>query len=61
MVSEVLAKRGLVPDDTHIHCGFDSGQGILKIAVTTTKKGQDDQENRRVKYAEVMIYISLLI
>ena len=50
LVSEVLAKRGLVPDDTHIHCGFDSGQGILKIAVTATNKIQNAQENRRVKY-----------
>ena len=52
LVSEVLAERGLVPDDTHIHCGFDSGQGILKIAVTATNKIQDEQENRRVKYGE---------
>ena len=54
-MAEVLAERGLDPGDAHVHCGFDSGQGILKIAVTTTEVNPDREEQRRMKYSEVLL------
>ena len=61
LVAEVLTERGLDPGNTHVHCGFDGGQGILKIAVITTKKNPDKEEQNRAKYSEVSLnYIRVL-
>ena len=49
----VLAERGVQPDSAHVHCGFDGGQGILKVAISVTERGQDDQNQGRSKYIEV--------
>ena len=56
LVAEALTERGLDPGDAHVHCGFDGGQGILKIAVTTTKKNPDKEEQNRAKYSEVSLH-----
>ena len=49
----VLEDRGLDPVSSYVHCGFDSGQGILKIAMTVTERSQDTQNRGRAKYSEV--------
>ena len=55
----VLTERGVLPTDAHIHCGFDGGQGVIKIAISITDQSQSDQNKGRAKYSEVLyMYIN---
>ena len=36
-----MAHRGLSPSSCDIHCGFDGGQGVLKLALTITDRLED--------------------
>jgi len=41
LVKLTLEKRGLNPDNCDVHCGFDGGQGFLKIGITLTEKNNN--------------------
>ena len=49
---EVMTSRGLNPHTCDVHCGFDGGQGILKLAVTITDRQELDKSGRS-HYSEV--------
>ena len=53
LVNTVLTERGLCPTNAHVHCGFDGGQGIIKIACSVTKKADGEEKRGRAKYSEV--------
>ena len=42
LVKLTFEKRGLKPEDCDIHCGFDGGQGFLKIGFTVTDKNNNN-------------------
>ena len=46
VVQLVLFERGLDPHDCDVHCGFDGGQGILKIGVTITERNDSCKETK---------------
>ena len=52
LVSEVMSKRDMKPETRDVQCGFDSGQGVLKLAITLTTK-DDLVKHGRAKYSEV--------
>ena len=41
-----MVHRGLNPSSCDIHCGFDGGQGILKVALTITDRLEDEHTGR---------------
>ena len=45
-VLNVMAHRGLDPQSCDVHCGFDGGQGMLKLAVTITDRQESEQSGR---------------
>ena len=53
MVQYVLRERGLDPQDCNVLCGFDGGQGILKIGFTIAERASLETEQRRSKYTKV--------
>ena len=54
LLTLILAERQMNPTDCHVHCGFDSGQGILKIAISVTDKNEVQEEScGRAKYSQV--------
>ena len=53
---KILAERGIQPTSAHVHCGFDGGQGILKVAISVTDKKKIEENNGRSKYSEVHKY-----
>ena len=46
IVSEVMTIRDMTPESTDVQCGFDSGQGVLKLAVTLPKRGEPMKTGR---------------
>ena len=63
LIQTVLDERSPKPEDCDVHCGFDSGQGMLKIAVTVTERNGDESVRGRSKYSQVLLinYYVLLI
>ena len=55
LINTVLQERGLCPNNAHVHCGFDGGQGIVKIACSVTEKGEGKKSKGRAKYSEVCL------
>ena len=53
MVRHVLHERGLNPHDCNVLCGFDGGQGMLKIGFTVADRTNVQTETGRSKYSEV--------
>ena len=43
LVQQVFRERGLDPFECDVHCGFDGGQGLLKIALTVTQRLTEEQ------------------
>ena len=41
-----MVHGGLNPSSCDIHCGFDGGQGILKVALTITDRLEDEYTGR---------------
>ena len=54
LVLDILAHRGLDPHSCDVHCGFDGGQGMLKLAVTITDRQEAEQVGRSL-YSQVLI------
>ena len=52
LVLSVMAHRGLNPQTCDVHCGFDGGQGMLKLAVTITDRLEGETVGRS-HYADV--------
>ena len=61
LVQHVLRERGLNPHDCKVLCGFDGGQGILKIGFTVSESAVPEKTNVRSKYSQVIILILLQI
>ena len=59
MVQHVLHERGLNPQDCNVLCGFDGGQGLLKIGFPIAEKESLGRETIRSKYPEVSLCIYL--
>ena len=57
LVQHVLRERGLNPHDCKVLCGFDGGQGILKIGFTVSESAVPEKISVRAKYSEVIIFI----
>ena len=55
MVQHVLHERGLNPQDCNVLCGFDGGQGLLKIGFTIAEKESLGRESTRSKYSDVSL------
>ena len=55
---DVMEHRGLNPHNCDVHCGFDGGQGILKLAITITDRLEGGSRGRS-HYSDVRI-ISIL-
>ena len=55
LVQHVIRERGLNPHDCKVLCGFDGGQGLLKIGFTVFENVVPKKENVRAKYSEVKI------
>ena len=53
LIKTVLSERSMNPGESDVHCGFDSGQGMLKIAVTVTERNGDELVSGRSKYTQV--------
>ena len=53
LLMTVLSERASDPANTPVHCGFDSGQGILKITFTATSMTSAAGSAGRSKYSEV--------
>ena len=53
LVRHVLQERGLNPHDCNVLCGFDGGQGMLKIGFTVADRSNVQAETGRSKYSEV--------
>ena len=53
MVQHVLQERGLNPHDCQVMCGFDGGQGLLKIGFTIAEKSSAEPETMKSKYSDV--------
>ena len=48
------------PADADVHCGFDGGQGILKIAITATQKKEVVTKKGRSTYDQVILHGHIL-
>ena len=55
-----MAHRGLNPQTCDVHCGFDGGQSMLKLAVTITDRLEGEKSGRS-HYSDVSSYISTVI
>ena len=53
LVVEAMTYRGLSPSSCDIHCGFDGGQGVLKLALTITDRLDDVPTTGRSCYSDV--------
>ena len=51
LVLDILAHRGMDPQNSDVHCGIDGGQGSLKIGITVTEKGT--KKLGRAHYSDV--------
>ena len=56
LVLSVMAHRGLNPQTCDVHCGFDGGQSMLKLAVTITDRLEGEKSGRSL-YSDVSLYI----
>ena len=56
LLQTVLYERGKLPLDAEVHCGFDNGQAILKIAISVLDKTEEKGDQKRSKYSEVLTY-----
>ena len=61
LLQTVLEERGVQPADADVHCGFDGGQGILKIAITATQKKEVVTKKGRSTYDQVILQWSYMI
>ena len=52
LVLDVIAHRGLNPHNCDVHCGFDGGQSMLKLALTVTDRLEGDSRGR-AHYSDV--------
>ena len=50
---DVMSRRGMDPQTSDVHIGFDGGQGILKLGVTITDRQELDLSGSRSHYSEV--------
>ena len=57
LVLDVMAHRGLDPHSCDVHCGFDGGQGMLKLAVTVTDR-LESKESGRSHYSQVIVFLT---
>ena len=57
LVLDVMAHRGLDPHSCDVHCGFDGGQGMLKLAVTVTDR-LESEESGRSHYSQVIVFLT---
>ena len=48
----MIAHRGLNPHNCDVHCGFDGGQGMLKLGLTITDR-LGKEATGRSKYSDV--------
>ena len=55
LMSLALVERGLDPLTTTGLVGLDQGQGSLKVALTLLDSENEDKENCRAKYSQVII------
>ena len=49
------------PADADVHCGFDGGQGILKIAIIVTQKKEVVTKKGRSTYDQVILHGHILL
>ena len=52
LVLNVMTHRGLNPHTFDVHCGFDGGQSMLKLALTVTDRLEGEKRGRAL-YSEV--------
>ena len=52
LVLDIMAYRGLNPHNCDVHCGFDGGQSMLKLALTVTDRLEGEQSGRS-SYSDV--------
>ena len=52
LVQRTLLYRGDNPHECDVHCGFDGGQGLLKIGYTITKRTTEANTGRS-SYSDV--------
>ena len=57
LLLDVMAHRGLNPHSCDVHCGFDGGQGMLKLGLTITDR-LEMEETGRSRYSHVSMYAS---
>jgi hypothetical protein len=55
LVLDVIARRGMNPQTSDVHCGFDGGQEMLKLGVTITDR-QELDESGRAFYSQVATF-----
>ena len=55
LVSYLVSQRDMNADTSDVHIGIDGGQGMLKVGLTVTDRG-DRKEDGRSKYSEVSNY-----
>ena len=60
LVLDVMAHRGLNPHTCDVHCGFDGGQSILKLALTVTDRLEGEKSGRS-HYSDVSEKIYLKV
>ena len=51
-----MARRGMSPQTCDVHCGFDGGQGMLKLGVTITNR-LELEESGRSHYSQVQFFL----
>ena len=61
LLQTVLEERGVQPADADVHCGFDGGQGILKITITATQKKEVVTKKGRSTYDQVILHSHILL
>ena len=54
LVLSAMSHRGLDPQTCDVHCGFDGGQSMLKLAVTITSRIEKEKIGRS-KYSDVSL------
>ena len=59
LVQKTLLHRGDNPHECDVHCGFDGGQGLLKIGYTITKRTNETDPGRS-SYSDVCIFCGII-
>ena len=60
LVLNAMAHRGLNPHTCDVHCGFDGGQAMLKLAVTVTDRAEGEKRGRS-HYSDVREIIKYVL